>query len=119
MAENFAFETQEFSALRRWRQLDDYCRKRRSAGYIGAYWYRYDNRLILNIMDGTGVDNGDEITDQYYATGPLKIRVKLPDGVKGTSVKLLVSGRTAPRGSGLTVEFEIPSLNNHELTIIE
>src|SRR4029077_9069484 len=64
-------------------------------GYVGAYLYRKEDRLILHLLNGTGVDNGNESSDRTHPTGPLRIRVSVPAGTKAT-VRLLTAERTIP-----------------------
>ncbi len=90
-------------------------------GFIGSYLYRQDGRLILHLVNGTGTDNGDEISDRYFPVGPLKVRVKLPDGVRGHGVQFLAAERsgTLTRSTPQSVEFEVPRLVDHEVAVIE
>jgi hypothetical protein len=90
-------------------------------GYIGSYLYRQPNRLILHLTNGTGTDSGDEIMDQNFPVGPLKIKVKLPADVRGGHLNFLVAERslTLALRTGSIVEFEIPRLIDHEVVVIE
>ncbi|HEY3824612.1 MAG TPA: alpha-amylase family protein, partial [Bryobacteraceae bacterium] len=63
-------------------------------GYIGVYLYSQPNRLVLHLINGTGVDNGELITDKYYPVGPLKIKVKIPQDMKPANLKFEVSERS-------------------------
>ncbi|HYW44693.1 MAG TPA: Tat pathway signal protein [Bryobacteraceae bacterium] len=106
--------------LLRWTAGDNIPFTLEGSGYIGAYLYRQENRLILHLVNGTGTDNGEQISDEYFPIGPLKIRVRLPDGVKAQSLKFQVSERVArPRVSQGSVEFQVPRLIDHELVVIE
>jgi hypothetical protein len=58
--------------------------------------------------------------DELIAVGPLKFGVRLPEGVRGRGVKMLVSGKTvsATVANGWA-RVEIPSVLDHEVLVIE
>jgi len=88
-------------------------------GYVGAYLYRKEDRLILHFLNGTGVDNGNEMSDRTHPTGPLQIRVRVPAATKG-SVRLLAAERTIPaRLQGGVLQFTLDSLNDYEVAVLE
>jgi hypothetical protein len=90
-------------------------------GMVGAYLHHQDGgkRHVLWLLNGSGVDAGNEITDQTYPVGPLRIRVRVPAGFKG-QVRLLTSERTVPaRVSGGIAEFELASLDDCEVAVLE
>ena len=106
--------------LLRWAVADNVPLTIEGTGYIGAYLYRQPSRLVLQLINGTGVDNGDLMTDQYYPVDSLKVAVKIPGDLKPKNLRFQVSGRvilaTVAAGS---VKFEIPRLVDHELVVIE
>jgi hypothetical protein len=87
-------------------------------GYVGAYLYRKNGVSLVHLLNGSGVDNGEQIAERAYPVGPLKVRVKAPG--RGTSVKLAASGAIL-RGtrSGDIVEFTLPRLEEYELAVLE
>jgi len=87
-------------------------------GYVGAYLYRKNGASLVHLLNGSGIDNGEQIAERGYPVGPLKVRVKAPG--RGTSVKLASSG-VVLRGtrSGDVVEFTLPRLNEYELAVLE
>jgi len=54
-------------------------------GYVGAYLYRKNGASLVHLLNGFGIDNGEQIAERGYPVGPLKVRVKAPG--RGTSVK--------------------------------
>jgi len=78
-----------------------------------------EDRLILHFLNGTGVDNGNEMSDRTHPTGPLQIRVRVPAATKG-SVRLLAAERTIPaRLQGGVLQFTLDSLNDYEVAVLE
>ena len=61
------------------------------------------------------------VTDEDLApSGPLKFAVRLPDGVRGRAVRMLVTGKSAtPVVSDRWARVVIPSVLDHEVLIIE
>ena len=58
--------------------------------------------------------------DELIPVGPLRVGVKLPEGVAGGKLRLLVSGRPVPMATQAGwSRFELPSLLDHELAVIE
>ena len=88
-------------------------------GYVGAYLNQQDKRLVLHLFNGTGVDNGDDITDRFYPVGPLRIRVQAPVSFRN-AVRLLTAERTIParRRDGF-LEFEVPEIGDYEVAVME
>ena len=120
MLEPFPDHELLLSNLLRWAVGDDTPLTLEGPGYIGAYLYRQPQRLILHLINGTGVDNGDFITDEYFPVGPLKVRVRIPEALKPKSLKFQVSERTvSPRILAGSVEFQVPRLVDHEMVVIE
>jgi len=89
-------------------------------GDVGAYLYRQSNRFVMHIVNGSGIDNGDEIAEQYFPTGPLRIRVKSPFGTKSDVIRLKEAGilSVPSRLRAGTIEFEIKRLVDHEVIVI-
>jgi hypothetical protein len=105
--------------LLRWLARDTVPFTVEGGGYIGAYLNQQDRRLVLHLFNGTGVDNGDDITDRFYPVGPLRIRVRAPESFK-RPVRLLAAERTIPAGyRGGFLEFEVPSVGDYEVAVIE
>jgi len=105
--------------LLRWTAGDNLPFTVEGTGIFGTYLYRQENRLILHLVNATGADNQKALVEEYVAIGPLKVTVKLPDGVKGHSLKPLVSERPLRFRVAQSVAFEIPQLIDHEVVVIE
>jgi hypothetical protein len=58
--------------------------------------------------------------DELIPVGPLNFGVKLPEGVRGRGVKMLVSGKTAAASvANGWARVEIASVLDHEVLVIE
>jgi len=59
--------------------------------------------------------------EELIAVGPFTVRVKLPEGVSGKRLLLAVSGAPAPpvRRQGGWAEFEVKSILDHEVVVLE
>jgi len=120
MRDGFPDHERLLGNLLRWAVADNLPLTVEGTGYIAAYLYRQPGRLVLQLINGTGVDNGDLMTDQYYPIGPLKVSVKIPGELKPKNLKFQVGGRAIPAvvAAG-SVTFEVPRLVDHELVVIE
>jgi len=88
-------------------------------GYIGAYLNQQENRLVLHLFNGTGVDNGDDITDRFYPVGPLKIKVQAPSSIKGSARLLNAERPIATSRRRDFLEFEVPRVDDYEVVVLE
>lgn len=89
-------------------------------GLIDCHLYRQPGRLILHVVNLTSVGTWRAPVYELIPVGPLRVRVKLPAGVKPASARLLVAERTSSAvTTGGWVAFEISSVLDHELVVIE
>jgi hypothetical protein len=88
-------------------------------GFIDCHLYRQGNRLILHLVNLTNAGTWRAPVYELIPVGPLQVRVKLPEGLQGTGVRSLISGRTisATKKAGL-ITFEVRSLLDHEVMVI-
>jgi hypothetical protein len=88
-------------------------------GLIDCYLYRQPGRLILHLVNLTSAGTWRQPIHESIPVGPLQIKMKLPEDVRGTKLRLLVSsqsGRIASRAGWTT--FTINSIRDHEVAII-
>jgi hypothetical protein len=107
------------SNIIRWASKDDIPLAVECAGLVDCNIYRQPGRLILHIVNLTSAGTWRQPVDEFIPVGPVKIRIKLPEDVRGRSLNLLVSGQKTPA----TVEkgwaqFTINSISDHELAVI-
>lgn len=88
-------------------------------GLVDSHLYRQQNRMILHLVNLTNQNTWRQPLDELVPAGPFKVKVKLPDGVKGTNLRLLVSDQAVtPQISGGWATFEIKSILDHEVVVI-
>jgi hypothetical protein len=89
-------------------------------GRIDCHLYRQDDRLVLHLVNLSGTGMGHGPVDELLPVGPLRVRVRIPEGVRISRVRPLVSDRPVPlaleKGEAL---FQLPSLLDHEVLVLE
>ena len=88
-------------------------------GYVGAYLNQQEDRLVLHLFNGTGVDNGDDITDRFYPVGPLRIKVQAPSSIRGSARLLNADRSVTTRRRQDLLEFEVPRVDDYEVVVLE
>jgi hypothetical protein len=75
--------------------------------------------MVLHVVNLTSAATWRQPLDELIAIGPLKVKVKLPKGVSGRSIKPLVSkGNIAATVATGYSTFEIKSILDHEVIVI-
>lgn len=89
-------------------------------GLIDCHLYRQPGRLILHMVNLTNAGTWRAPVEELIPVGPFAVRVELPQDVRGREVRMLVSGaRAAPSLNGKWTEFEVKSILDHEVMVIE
>jgi hypothetical protein len=103
----------------RWASKDTIPLKVECAGMIDCNLYRQSNRLILHLVNLTSAATWRQPTEEFIPVGPVKIGIKLPEEVRGKSLKLLVSEQnlSAETKDGW-VSFTINSVTDHEVVVV-
>ncbi len=87
-------------------------------GLFDCNLYTQPGRIIAHIVNLTVT--GRTPVDELIPSGALKAAIHLPPGVKGRAVKALVGGKPLPaKVNAGWVTFEIPSVLDHEVLVIE
>ena len=75
--------------------------------------------MILHLVNLTNTGTWRQPTDELLPVGPLRVSIKLPEGIRGRNLRLLVSGGTglAATGKGWS-RFEIKSILDHEVAVL-
>ncbi|MGA2659248.1 MAG: hypothetical protein ABSH34_17230 [Verrucomicrobiota bacterium] len=105
--------------LLRWAAKDGLPLAVEGPGLIDCHLYRQPGRAILHLVNLTSAGTWRQPVHELIPVGPLRVRLKLPEGVRGKSVRLLVSGRTssAAAANGWS-RFQLNSLLDHEVAVL-
>lgn len=105
--------------LIRWTSKDNIPLAVEGAGMIDCNIYHQPGRLILHMTNLTNSGTWRQPIEEYIAIGPISVRIKLSEDVKGKNLNLLVSGQKI---SALVkdgwCQFKINSILNHEVIVI-
>jgi hypothetical protein len=89
-------------------------------GTIDCNLYTQAGRVIAHLVNLTATGRMPVTDDDLVAVGPLKFGVRLPRGVRGSTVRMLVSG---PNGATVVANgwarITVPSVLDHEVLVIE
>ncbi len=89
------------------------------AGFLDGHLYRQPGRLILHLVNLTNAGTGRQPVDEFISVGPLEVRVKLPEDVRGEHARFLVAGKTVSASvSAGWSRFEIGSILDHEVVVL-
>jgi len=88
-------------------------------GLVDCHLYRQPGRVILHLVNLTNAGTWRQPVHELIAVGPFQVRVRLPEDVRGKSLRLLVSGRkvSVTRSKGWC-HFELGSLLDHEVAVV-
>jgi hypothetical protein len=91
----------------------------KGAGLVDCHLYRQSGRVILHLVNLISAGTWRGPIDEFIPIGPLEVRVKLPEDVKGRVSQLLVSGGKVSAGvkQGWAT-FEVKSILEHEVVVI-
>ena len=103
----------------RWASKDDIPLIIEGKGLLDCHLYKQPGRLILHIVNMTSAGTWRQPIDELIPIGPVLVRVKLPEDVKGRGVQLLVSNQKIKgKVEKGWVEFTISSIEDHEVVVI-
>jgi hypothetical protein len=89
------------------------------AGLVDTHLYHQPGRLILHLVNLTNENTWRQPLDELIAIGPLKVKVKLPPGITGHTLRRLVTtGAVTATVSEGWCHFEIKSILDHEVIVI-
>ena len=105
--------------LTRWAAQDHLPLAVEGRGLVDCHLYQQPGRLILHLVNLTNAGAWRQPVDELIPIGPLKVRVQLPEGVRGRALRLLVTAQktslAVAQGWG---QFELKSLLDHEVAIL-
>jgi hypothetical protein len=89
-------------------------------GLIDCHLYQQRKRLILHLVNLTNTGAWRIPTEELIPVGPLKIKVKLPEGMAGNHARMTVSvAAVALQRESSWIHFEMKALLDHEMVVIE
>jgi hypothetical protein len=103
----------------RWALKDNVTLTVEGTGLVDCHLYRQQNRMVLHVVNLTNAGTWRAPIHELIPIGPIKIRVRLPDGVTGRKLKALVGpDRISSAVSSGYCEFGIRSILDHEIVVI-
>ena len=116
---NFPDHGNLLANLIRWASKDDIPLKVESPGLINCNMYQQPGRIILHITNLTSTGTWRKPTHEYIPIGPITVKIKLTNDVKGENLKLLVADQkiSAKVKDGWS-QFKISSILNHEAIVL-
>jgi hypothetical protein len=107
------------SNLTRWAAKDDIPIVVECPGLIDCNLYRQSGNFVIHITNLTSAGTWRQPLDEYIPVGPVKIRAKLPDGIAGNKLRLLVTEKEIPLStSDGWSSFTVNSITDHEVAVI-
>ena len=89
-------------------------------GLIYCHLYRHQGRLVVHLVNLTSAGTWRAPVHELIPVGPLAVRVKLPQGVHGERLRLIVSGENpTPSRQNEWARFEVKSILDHEVAVLE
>jgi hypothetical protein len=118
--DNFGDHGTLLASLVRWAAGDDIPLVVEGPGLLDCHLYRQPGRAILHVVNLTNEGAWRSPVDELIPVGPLRVRVRLPEDVRGRRLRLLVSKETP----SLEIEagwarFTLRSVLDHEVAVIE
>jgi hypothetical protein len=106
--------------LVRWAANSEIPLRLEGKGLFDCNLYTQPGRVIAHVVNLTATGRMPVTDDDLVPTGPLEFSVRLPDGVRGRGVRMLVAGKSAtPVLANGWARVRIPSVLDHEVLVIE
>ena len=106
--------------LVRWTAREDIPLTIEGPGFLDCHLYRQPGRVILHCVNLTNEGTWRGPLEELIPVGPVKVRVRLPEGMHPRRLRLLVSAaKPALKAPGGWATFSIDSILDHEVAVIE
>jgi hypothetical protein len=104
----------------RWSLADNVPLRVAGHGFVDCHLYEQSGRTILHLVNLTNAGTWRAPVDELIPIGPLDVKVRVRDGIRPRSARLLVAGREA----GLTADGDwmatrLASVLDHEVVVLE
>ena len=104
----------------RWAAHDDIPLAVEGPGLLDCHLYQQPGRLILHIVNLTNEGTWRGPIDELIPVGPIKVGVRLGEGVRGSRVRSIVTEKPVKgSASGGWMRCELSSVLDHEVLVIE
>ena len=105
--------------LVRWTARENLPLQVEGAGFVDCHLYQQQNKLVLHLLNLTSAGTWRAPVDELIRVGPLSVRVRLPTGVRGNHIQLLVSkASTKAAVKNGWLHFDLPTILDHEVAVI-
>lgn len=105
--------------LVRWTARDDIPLVVEGPGLIDCHLYRQPGRAILHLVNLTSAGAWRAPVEELIPVGPLHVSIRVPEGVSGNTLRLLVSGEKISLSTqGGWSRFELKSILDHEVIVL-
>jgi hypothetical protein len=89
-------------------------------GYLDCHLWRQGARLILHVVNLTGLNVWPGYAQEHYTVGPLRLEIALPEGIGAKSVRRLVKkGSPDSKQEDRRLIVHLDSVEAHEVLVIE
>lgn len=88
-------------------------------GELDCKLYRQPNRLVLHILNHTGLNAWPGSVEQYCPMGPLEVSIRVDDAAPKAVLCRVNQGRLPFTSAGGELKFSINSVLDHELVVVE
>ncbi|MBI3208047.1 MAG: Tat pathway signal protein [Candidatus Solibacter usitatus] len=118
--EHLSDHGQLLANITRWAAGDSVPISVEGAGFLDCHLYRQGQRMILHVVNLTSAATWRAPLEELIRVGPVKVKVKLPSGVRGGNARLLVRGGTVPvSAKDGSAAFEIATILDHEVVVLD
>lgn len=105
--------------LIRWAASDRIPLRVEGAGLIDCHLYQQENRIILHLVNLTSAGTWRQPVHELIPIGPLRVRIELTPEVRAKKLQLLVTRKkTSFTVQNNWVQFELPSVLDHEVVVV-
>ncbi len=89
-------------------------------GMIDCHLYRQEGRVILHLVNLTSAGTWRAPVEEFIPVGPVKVKIRLPQGTAARTARLLVAGGRRPVSvRGGFASLEVASITDHEVVVLE
>jgi len=89
-------------------------------GLINCELYQQEGRMILHLVNLTSSGTWRAPAEELISVGPLRVSIRPPAGMNFKQARMLVSGgQAALTSDGGLVRFEVASVADHEVVVLE